>query len=539
MDEKNHLNLRILLLDDDAVAREYIKMSLPGTTLKVTSTVREFLEVLPSFRPDVFLLDVNLPDGNGINLCREIKKSPEFRESFFIILTSKTDNKKIEEAYNAGADDYFSKPFVQYELISKLKIFSNIKSVRENLRIAYQSQLDQNVQLLRLNEFVKSYLGSNDIESTLNGAEIISEIIEVNYIETVKVRDNVPLSVMQKNRKKDLPFIPFKDLLNQEYLFKSTEYNMKFFKGRKDETPIFSSLLSIKIKNMVYGYILLEKFEPFTHNEKELISLYVDFVNLLNENITFRNELKEINESYKKEINIIRKLEVAQLPDFRIIQGFDTAFSFMPAQELSGDFFDGFFLDEDTYQIVLCDVSGHGIASSYVGKQIRTLFREKSAPGKKPSDIAAEVNTTLFSELSEFHFYCTAQIVQIYFDTNTILFLSAGHPEAIICRDSSREIKLTGKQSPVIGLFSDENYLDEIIKLSPGDSLFLYTDGLTEEHSSDFLSMFGVRRVMESLKETAGLSASETLHHCLGAFYEFNGYRPQHDDITLICIKKI
>ena len=73
MNPENSLNLKILVLDDDPVAREYIKMSLPGSSIILTSTVREFLEMLPTFRPDVFLLDVNLPDGNGLNLCREIK----------------------------------------------------------------------------------------------------------------------------------------------------------------------------------------------------------------------------------------------------------------------------------------------------------------------------------------------------------------------------------------------------------------------------------------------------------------------------------
>lgn len=539
MKYNNYDNLKILVLDDDPVSREYIKQCLPDTEIRLSASVKDFLELLPSFRPDVFLLDVHLPDGNGINLCREIKKSPDFRESFFIILTSKTDNKTIEEAYNAGADDYFRKPFLQYELQAKLKIFNNIMTVRQNLRNTYQSLLDQNVQLLRLSDFIKKSLSSNDMDSTLSSTEIISDIIEVDYIEIVKVRNNIPLSIMQRALNKKFNFIPFKDLLKQDYLFRGTDQVIKYFKGIKQDIAIFSALLPFKFKNTIYGYILIEKYEPYSHNEKEIISLYVDYINLLNDNMSFRNDLKNINSAYKKEINIIRKLEVSKLPDFSVIEGYDTAFSFMPALELSGDFFDGFFLDDDTYQIVLCDISGHGISSSYVGNQVRTLFREKSASGKKPSEIAKEVNDVLFHELSEFRFYCTAQIIQIYFDTDTILFLSAGHPKAIICRDSCRDIKLTGNQSPVIGMFSDETYREEIIRLASGDSLLMYTDGIIEEHSTDYQEMFGVDRLIESLNGTENFSSSEILHHSLGNLYEFNGYRPQSDDITLICIKKI
>lgn len=67
----------------------------------------------------------------------------------------------------------------------------------------------------------------------------------------------------------------------------------------------------------------------------------------------------------------------------------------------------------------------------------------------------------------------------------------------------------------------------------------MYTDGLTEEHSIDEKEMFGIERVVEGIKTSKNYGANEILHHCLGDFYEFNGYRPQHDDITLLCIKKI
>ncbi len=87
-------------------------------------------------------------------------------------------------------------------------------------------------------------------------------------------------------------------------------------------------------------------------------------------------------------------------------------------------------------------------------------------------------------------------------------------------------------------MFSDEIYREEIIKLSAGDSLLLYTDGIIEEHSTDYQEMYGVNRLIESLRGTESFSSSEILHHALGNLYEFNGYRPQNDDITLICIKK-
>lgn len=532
---------KILVLDDDPVARKYIHMTLADDgDIILTEDVRNFFEMLDKGIPDIFLLDVNLPDGNGIDLCRDLRNNSLFQDSFIIILTTKNDRESIEKAYSAGADEYIRKPFISFELVSKIRIIQHIIRGRDTLRNAYQTQLDHNVQLYKLSSFIKNGIVTDDRDVILRNSEVLNSIIDLSYMEIIKVKDGVPLSISQKQANKNTEVVKFRDIEKDTAIIRNIENEVKYLKIRKKNHEIYISVFSLKFNNTAYGYILIEREEPFTQNDKEIISLYIDYTTLLNERISYQNELFSKNDEFKKEIEIIRKLEVSKLPDFKLIQGYDTAFAFMPARELSGDFFDGFFLDDDIYQIILCDVSGHGIASSYVGNQIRTLFRQKSSSGKKPSEIAREINEEMSADLSDFRFYCTAQIIQIYLDTNTILFLSAGHPEAVISKNSNRDISLTGNRSPVIGLFMDEEYSDEIIEMKSGDFLFLYTDGLTEEHSTDYSNMYGLNRLIESIKETeSAMASNELVHHCLGDFYEFNGYRPQHDDITLICIKKL
>lgn len=541
MNSSNVKKPKIIVLDDDPVARKYISQTLADDGyLILAENIQQFLELLNKGIPDIFLLDVTLPDGNGIDLCRELRKDSALQDSFIIILTAKHDRESIENAYSAGADEYIRKPFIQFELKSKIRIIRHIINGRNTLRQAYQTQMDHNVQLYKLSSFVKDGIITGDRDLILRNSEVLNSIIDLTYLEIIKVKDGVPLSISQKKLIKNTEVITFRDIEKDPEILKNIENEVKYVKIKKTVNEIFIAIFSMKFNNAVYGYILIERTEPFTQNDKEIISLYIDYTTLINERISYQDELFRKNDEYKKEIEIIRKLEVSKLPDFKLIQGYDTAFAFMPAQELSGDFFDGFFLDDDIYQIILCDISGHGIASSYVGNQVRTMFRQKSAPGKKPSEIAREINIEMSADLKDFRFYCTAQIVQIYMDTNTILFLSAGHPEGIIGKDSGRDISLTKSRSPVIGLFMDDEYTDEIIEMTSGDFLFLYTDGLIEEHSPDFNSMYGLNRVIESIRETENtIVSNELLHHCLGNFYEFNGYRPQHDDITLICIKKL
>ena len=540
--DKNNIPARkplIAALDDDAVIRKYIALALENEgEILFASTISELKSMVAGIKPDIFLLDINLPDGNGISLCMELKKDPFYADSFFIILTSQTDQNRIEEAYTAGADEFIRKPFIHFELLSKIRIMNHIISVRENLRMAYQSQLDQNVQLFRLSDFIKKSLSFRDTDAVLRNAEVLAEIIDVDFIEIVKVRNGVSLSIIQKEKTRLTGFVPFKEIQKTNIKPWDGENDIRYFRFKKGDEGLYNVLFAIRCRNTVFGHVLLQRREPFTENDREVVSLFLDYMNLLNDSLVMQNELRDKNDQYRKEIELIRKLEVSRLPDFKVVKGYKVGYSFMPAQDLSGDFFDGFLLDDDIYQIVLCDVSGHGVASSYVGTQVRTLIREKSAPGKKPSDIVKEVNRELYAGLKDMRFYCTAQIVQIFYDTGAIIFVSAGHPEAAVWRKSSGLISPLMSRSPVIGMFRDEIYNDEIINLESGDFLFLYTDGITEEHDAEMKNMFGFDRLKSSLVNAADKEASEIIHQCLGDFYEFNGYRPQNDDITLLCIKK-
>lgn len=538
-DKINRRKPLIAALDDDAVVRKYIGLALKDEgEIVFAETISDFREILEEKRPDIFLIDVNLPDGDGIELCRELRQNEIYTDSFFIILTSLADNDRIEKAYAAGADEFMRKPFVHFELLSKIRILVNVMNVRDNLKQSFQTQLDQNVQLFRLSDFIKRSLSFRDNEAVLRNAEVLSEIIDVDYIEIVKVRNGVPLSITQRDSYGRNRFISFREILKSGQVLDNMTREIRYFSYKKGGLTFYNSMFAIICQNTVFGYVLLQRSEAFTHGEREVISLFLDYMNLLNDSLTMQGELRGRNDQYRKEIDLIRKLEVSRLPDLKTIKGYTTGYSFMPAQDLSGDFFDGYLIDDDIYQVVLCDVSGHGIASSYVGTQIRTIIREKSTPGKRPSEIVREVNRELYAGLKDMRFYCTAQIVQIYYDTDTLLFLSAGHPEAVVYSSASGSISSLVSPGPVIGMFSDEVYREQILRLDSGDFLFMYTDGLVEEHDANMEKMYGLERLKNSLLAAAAYDSTEIIHHMLGDFYEFNGYRPQTDDITVICIRK-
>jgi len=531
--------LSIVALDDDSFIREVIRKTLGEyNNLYLAETINEFRGIIETVQPQIFLIDINLPDGNGIDLCVEMKSRLEFRDSFIIILTGQINDETIEMAYSNGADDYLRKPFNPYELNSKIKILKKTIDARNSLRQSFQAQLDHNVQLFRLGNYIKKLFDQKDLDSILRSSDVLMDLVDIDYIEIIKVKKGLPLSISHKNRVDHDKVISFKEFRKNLQNVDTKGKNYSFLRSQKKNRKIFICFIIFKIYNSVYGYTLLEKDVPFSQSERELMFLYLDYVQLLSGNMHIQNELKTINENYKKEIEIIRKFELSLFPDFSQVNEFDLAYSFMPALELSGDFFDGYYIDDDIYQIILCDVAGHGIASSYIGNQIRTLFRSHSGSGKSPSEVAAIVNNSLSQDLAEFHHYCTAQIIQIFTDTGQVIFMSAGHPPALIWKDSEKKFIEMGSENPVIGMFDDITYKDTVINMSRGDYIFMYTDGITEESSLTSEEMFGLTRLKSSLIGKEQLESLEIVHSCLGDFYEFNGYRPQHDDITLLCIKR-
>ncbi len=128
------IRLKVLALDDDGLVRRVLEDLLAGEhDFRAVSTCAEFNEIVVGFNPDVLLLDLVLPDGDGLDICRELRKNGQFEKLFILMLTAADQKQYIERGYAAGANDYIRKPFVPFEVKSKIL---NCKKI-----IAYQNKL--------------------------------------------------------------------------------------------------------------------------------------------------------------------------------------------------------------------------------------------------------------------------------------------------------------------------------------------------------------------------------------------------------------
>ncbi len=536
--------LRVLSVEDSMLMREAISSILSTDfDLKLTGNLFEFNVVVKSFKPHIVLLDINLPDGNGIDACRMLRQDNLFSETVIIMLTSSDDKGTIEKGYSAGADDFIRKPVIPLELKSKVQIFSRIISHRAKIRSSYYSVLSLNRKLSTFHDIVKENISIRNIEDSLKSASMLESIITAGYIETVQFSGGTFNTLYSKTFRPDTPFKRFSDICGRISNCLVPNPRPVKMKMNTKGIDIFMVLLPLVSADTLYGYVLFENDDTFSEDDMKIINLFANFYSIIHNRFSIERTIEKINNGYKSEVSKVRKIQVSLLPDFHSLDGYDIASSYLPAQDISGDFFDAFYLDKNNYQIILCDVSGHGIASSFIGNQIRSLVKTAASAMMPPGMLARFINESIISDLKGLYYFATAIICRIDMESGKITLSNAGHPPALLYRAKTGKCELIGSNGSLIGLFPDCQYGNYEFTMEEDDVLLLYTDGVTEAASAspgpkNTDLMYGETRLKDNLQENASYASRDIIHSVIGSLYEFTEYSDQDDDITVICIKK-
>ncbi|HSV98017.1 MAG TPA: SpoIIE family protein phosphatase [Spirochaetota bacterium] len=531
--------LKVLALDDDGLVRRVLADLLAEEhEFRAVATCAEFNEVVVGFNPDVLLLDLVLPDGDGLEICRELRKNGQFEKLFILMLTASHQKQYIEQGYAAGANDYIRKPFVPFEVKSKVQNCKKIITYQSKLYTAFNYQLEFSKRLYRLNRLIQSNINVGDIGNLIREFESFNEIVDTGYIEVVLIQEGAPAVLLRKEFEKDRAFLGFEKIRKKMKLFDEKDLNITSIKIRSGDRDLYCCIAPIACNHSVSGFLVLQRDIPLDAEERNMITLCTDFMSIMLERLIAQKELGRRYELYRSEIAKVRTIQVSFLPDFKKIGGYDVASIFLPAEDISGDFFDGFFLDDEVYQFVLCDVSGHGVASSYIGNEIRSLFRTFSLRKFSPGFIIGAVNEMVLRDIAALYYFGTVIVCQLNVRTGEVLFSSGGHPPALLCRPGEASCTLLNKTGPLVGFFEKGDFKDTAFAMKSGDALLLYTDGVSETFSADGKELFGEDRLAQVFLESASLSSRDIVRTIASSVNEFSGYGVQEDDITMICIKK-
>jgi serine phosphatase RsbU (regulator of sigma subunit) len=247
-------------------------------------------------------------------------------------------------------------------------------------------------------------------------------------------------------------------------------------------------------------------------------------------------ELAIINNEINKELQVAKSLQDALLPtnipDFKNIQ-IGTAYISMGT--VGGDYYDVFNISDDELGILMADASGHGVPAALITTMAKVTFTAQSIPNISTGEICSRVNRDMFKSLCEVDNYITAFYGIVNGKTNEFQFTNAGHQKAIYYNSAEAQIEELDTNGFFIGAIEEALYETKKIKLSVGDRIILFTDGITEARNEDN-EFFGNERLLEYFLDHLDDSTDDFINNFILYLNRFCGRRKQDDDISLLIV---
>ena len=233
-----------------------------------------------------------------------------------------------------------------------------------------------------------------------------------------------------------------------------------------------------------------------------------------------REQQAALAKAYENERRIAETLQEGLLPTLPEIPGLEIGALYQPAYDaelIGGDFYDAFELGGPLIALVVGDVAGKGVEAAGLTQTIRSATHALTSADSSPSDVLTRLNSILLERLPPGEF---ATMVLILIDTSTgeVRFGSAGHMPPIVCGDTNRVLEQPGGLP--LGV-QETTYEEGAFRLSPGERLVLYTDGLTEaRRASGVLGEEGLFSLLSLQEATSPQGLAEGLLRSAQSFAE-------------------
>ncbi|MGH8093497.1 MAG: PP2C family protein-serine/threonine phosphatase [Chthoniobacterales bacterium] len=249
------------------------------------------------------------------------------------------------------------------------------------------------------------------------------------------------------------------------------------------------------------------------------------------------NEKKRLDHDLQIARDIQRILLPSKPP---AIEGFDIAGVNYAARQVSGDYFDYIRVDDERLGVVIADVSGKGVPASLIMAICRSVLRAEARLAQSPAEVLRKVNRQLYPDIKEDMFISMAYLILDH-KNNHVILSRGGHDAPLLYRAATGEVEVLKPPGMALGIDSGDVF-DRItgdlsVALERDDCLMLYTDGVTEALDANG-NEFGPERMIRSLRASATEGAQAVINRVTADVRHFVGGHAQHDDITLIVVRK-
>lgn len=247
-------------------------------------------------------------------------------------------------------------------------------------------------------------------------------------------------------------------------------------------------------------------------------------------------------ESLKNDLTTARDIQQYILP--RVFPPFpeytdkvDIYASMEAAKDIGGDFYDFFRIDDDHIALVVADVCGKGIPAALFMAVSRTIIRSKGMQGCSAETCMTESNH-LLAAYSIDNMFVTVFYAIYNVKTGFISYSNAGHNPPLLLRQDGSVSELPVMENTIVGVIDNIEYQKDTLQLEQGDTLFMFTDGVTEATDAAY-NEFGVERLGDILSQHSHSNCQQIVEAVKKGIKNFVGETEQSDDITMLVVKRL
>ncbi len=245
-------------------------------------------------------------------------------------------------------------------------------------------------------------------------------------------------------------------------------------------------------------------------------------------------EQERLNRRMEEELAIARQIQQSLMPRVLPSSGwFRAATANVPTHQVGGDYCDVARIAGEAWGFIIADVSGKGVSSALLAALLQGAFFAGGHTAARMDELMSQLNRFL-TERTQGEKYATL-FAAVAFRDGTLRWTNAAHCPALLMRRAGTLERLEPTSMP-LGMLPEAEFEVRETRLSPGDKILAYTDGVTDAHGRDKIP-FGVQRVEQLAVRNAAMPCDRLIASLLAAVDSFNKGTEQEDDITALAVE--